>query len=116
MSAWPDEDGYEDGAKGWNRASIAFNSRKAYVPDISADDLRLPNEAGKLRTLAICSVCAFCMTILYVGFPMWGASLFVDLGAWFPGTLVVTMVSVTAVLFALSTHETRELRRLSKEL
>jgi hypothetical protein len=52
----PGDDGFDE-TRGWDRASIAHRSRKPYVPDVMAADLLLPNEAGRLRTLLICSGC-----------------------------------------------------------
>lgn len=72
---YPGSDGYDD-TRGWDRTSIGYRSRKPYVPDISQKDLLLPNEAGKLRTILICTACAICITLLYVGAPLYMVSLF----------------------------------------
>ena len=53
----PGEDGFDE-TRGWDRALIAFRSRKPYLPDIGREDLLLPNEATKLRALALCSSAA----------------------------------------------------------
>jgi hypothetical protein len=111
----PGGDGYGD-TKGWDRASIAFHSREPYHPKIGPKDLLLPKGAGRLRELWLCSVCAFCMTILYVWFPLLIVGLFVSLGIWYPGALVAAFVLLTGVLFVVSTNETRALRGLAKEL
>jgi hypothetical protein len=116
MGEMPGDDGTGD-TKGWDRASIAYRSRKPYFPDIGAKDLRLPNEAGKLRTLGMCAVCAVCMTLLYLAVPLYGVSLFFfDLGAWLPGGLLAAMPVLTVLLFVFSVYETSDLRRLAKEL
>ena len=82
----PGEDGFGD-TRGWDRASIAIRSRKPYVPDVSREDLLLPNEAGKLRTLGLCSICAFGLTILFVGVPLLALGIFAPLGLWYPALL-----------------------------
>jgi hypothetical protein len=110
----PGEDGFDD-TRGWDRASIAFRSRKPYVPDVSREDLLLPNEAGKLRTLALCSICAFGLTILFVGFPLLALGIFAPLGLWYPALLGGAFLGLAVMLFLVSTHETRQLRRLANE-
>lgn len=116
MGEMPGDDGTGDN-KGWDRASIAYGSRKAYFPDIGAKDLRLPNEAGKLRILAMCAVCAVGSTLLYLAVPLYGVTLFFyDLGAWFPGVLLTAIPVLTVLLFIVSVYETHHLRRLAREL
>jgi hypothetical protein len=110
----PGEDGFDD-TRGWDRASIAFRSRKPYVPDVSREDLLLPNEAGKLRTLALCSICALGLTILFVGFPLLALGIFAPLGLWYPASLTGAFLGLAVLLFLVSTHETRQLWRLANE-
>ena len=110
----PGDDGFDE-TRGWDRASIAHRSRKPYVPDVTAADLLLPNEAGRLRTLLICSGCAFCITILYLGIPLYVASLFVPVGAWGPGSLGVAFLLLAVLLTLYSTRETHQLRELAGE-
>jgi hypothetical protein len=110
----PGEDGFDE-TKGWDRASIAYRSRKPYVPAISRDDLLLPNETGRLRTLGLCSICAFGMTIL-LSFPLLALAIFVPLGRWFFVSLGGAFLGLTVLLFLVSTRETSQLRRLAKEL
>ena len=111
----PGEDGFDD-TRGWDRASIAFRSRKPYVSDISREDLLLPSEAGKLRTLWLCLICAFGLTILFVGFPLLAVGIFAPLGLWYPASLGGAFLGLVVLLFFVSTHETRQLRSLAKEL
>ena len=111
----PGDDGFDD-TKGWDRASIAFRSRKPYLPDISSEDLLLPNEAGKLRTLGLCLICAFGITILFLGFPLLAVAIFVPLGLWYLTALGGAFVGLTVLLLVVSTYETARLRRLAKEL
>ena len=110
----PGEDGYDD-TRGWDRASIALRSRKPYVPDVSREDLLLPNEAGGLRTFGLCLICAFGMTIL-LAFPLLAFAIFAPLGRWFLISLAGLFVGLTVLLFLVSTHETRQLRVLTKKL
>jgi hypothetical protein len=110
----PGEDGFDD-TRGWDRASIAFRSRKPYFPDISREDLLLPNEVGKLRTFLLCAVCAFGIAAL-LGFPLLAVAIFVPLGRWYAVSLGVAFVALTVLLFVYSTYETRRLRRLAKDL
>lgn len=110
----PGDDGVGE-TKTWDRASIAFRSRKPYVPEVSADDLLLPNEAGKFRTLGMCLVCAFGLTILYVAFPLFVVGIFVPLGPWYPASVGGTLVGLTILLLIVSSHETRQFRKLAKE-
>jgi hypothetical protein len=111
----PGDDGFGE-TRGWDRASIAFKSRGPYRPEINQEDLLLPNEAGALKTLGICLVSAFAMTILYVSIPLFMLGIFVPLGAWFGVVLLVSFPALTAILFVFSTYETRQLRRLAQQL
>jgi hypothetical protein len=110
----PGEDGFDD-TRGWDRASIAFRSRKPYFPDIGREDLLLPDETGKLRTLGLCSICAFGIAVL-LGFPLLAFAIFVPLGRWYAVCLGGAFVTLTVLLFVFSTYETQRLRRLAKEL
>ena len=111
----PWEDGHGD-TKGWDRASIANRSAKPYRPNISQADLTLPNEAGKLKTLLLCFACAAAMTVLYVYIPLLVLSVFVSHGDWVLLLLPAATVAITALLYIVSTRETRELRVLAREL
>ena len=75
----------------------------------------LPNEVGKLRALALCSICAFGLTILFVGFPLLAFGIFTPLGLWYPASLGGAFLGLAVLLFLVSTHETRQLRRLANE-
>jgi hypothetical protein len=103
-------------ARGWDRASIALGSKKPYRPDVGAEDLLLPNEAGRLGTLWRCAVSALRVTALYVFVPLLILNLFVPLGPWLGVALVVCLPVLTIVLYRFSSHETRRLRRLAREL
>jgi hypothetical protein len=78
--------------------------------------LLLPDEAGVLRTLGVCTFCAFAMTILYVSVPLFMLNIFVPLGRWFGVVVCGSFVSIMAALVFFSMHETRHLRRVKNEL
>jgi hypothetical protein len=111
----PGNDGFDE-RKTWDRASIAFRSRKPYVPNISRQDLLLPNGADKLRTLGLCVICAFAMSILYVAIPLLILGIFVSLGRWDAIVLGAVFPALTVIVFVAATHESRQLRQLAKEL
>ena len=111
----PWNDGHGD-TKGWDRASIANRSAKPYIPNISGKDLTLPNETGNKKALVLCFVCAVGMTFLYICIPLWLTGLFVGLGVWMAIVPLAALVVLTVLLFAISTHETKELRVLAREL
>ena len=73
------------------------------------------NEAGKLRALGLCSICAFGLTILFVGFPLLALGIFAPLGLWYPASLGGAFLGLAVLLFLVSTHETRQLRRFANE-
>ena len=115
MGWWDDGDSWGD-TKGWDRASIIYRSRQSYHPEISADDLRLPNEASKLRTIAICTFAAALLTVVFGSIPLFYVNIWVPLGAWY-GAIMLGMFIVLAVgLSFVSAFETRSLRKLAREL
>jgi len=111
----PWEDGQDD-RRGWDRASIANRSAKPYRPKISQQDLTLPNEASKLRALALCTACALAMTVLYVLIPLYIVAAFLDVRTWAPVVLLAAFVGLTAFLVYVSVREDRELRELARDL
>jgi hypothetical protein len=113
--SYPGSDDFGE-TKGWNRASIVANVRlEPYKPDVTREDLLLPNEAGRLRTILICTATAIGITLLYVGAPLYMVSLFVPMGAWFFGSLAAVCVFLAVSLSWFSFHETREFRELARE-
>jgi hypothetical protein len=56
------------------------------------------------------------MTALYVYIPLLVLSVFVSHGTWVLLVLPVAVVAFTAILYVVSTRETRELRVLAREL
>jgi len=111
----PGDDGHGEN-KAWDRASIAFRSKKPYRPDIGAADLLVPNEAGRFGTFWRCAVCAFCMTALYVFLPLLIINIFVGLGPWIGPALLVSFAVMTVALYLVSRHETGRLQRLARQL
>jgi hypothetical protein len=111
----PGNDGFGD-RKGWDRASIAFISRKPYVPNISRQDLLLPRGTDKLRTFGLCVICAFAMSILYVAIPILILGIFVSLGPWDAVILGTVFPALTLIVFVAATYESRQLRQLAREL
>ena len=111
----PGDDGFGD-TRGWDRASIASRSRAPYHPSVGQSDLLLPNEAGVLKTLALCVGTAICISILYLSIPLFLLNIFVPLGSWFGAIAVGSVPALTIILFVFSRHETRQLRRLAQEL
>jgi hypothetical protein len=63
----------------------------------------------------ICTACAFCITVLYVGFPLYMASLVVPMGAWAPMSLGAVFLGLAIGLTLFSLRETREFRELINE-
>jgi hypothetical protein len=111
----PWDEGHRD-TRGWDRASIANRSAKPYRPDVKAADLLLPNEAGHLRALALCFVCAFGATFLYVGIPLWIVEIFAHFGPWVLAIPIASLAGLTILFFVYSTYETRSFRTLAREL
>jgi hypothetical protein len=98
------------------RASVVYNVRTSpYTPDLTREDLILPNEAGKLRTVLICTVCAICISLLYVGAPLYMVSFFVPMGLWFVGSLAAVVIVVAVALTFYSLHEDKTFRELVRE-
>jgi hypothetical protein len=111
----PGSDGFGD-RKGWDRASIAYRSRKPYYPNVSQEDLTLPSGADRVRTFGLCAVIAFAMSILYVAIPLTILGIFVPLGAWDTVVLGVVFPMLTVIVFVAATHESRRLGQLAREL
>jgi hypothetical protein len=111
----PGNDGFDD-RKGWDRASIAYRSRKPYVPNVSRQDLLLPSGPRKMRVLGLCAVCAFAMTVLYVAIPLLILGVFVSLGSWDGIVLAGALLTLTVLLFFAASYEDRRLKHLAREL
>ena len=111
----PGDDGFDE-RKTWDRASIAFRSRKPYVPKISRQDLLLPIGVDRLRTLGLCLICALAMSILYVAIPLLILGIFVSLGPWDAIVLGTVFPALTVIVFVAATYESRHLRQLAREL
>ena len=110
---WPDDDGFGE-SRGWDRVSIALNTRHEYRPQIGQDDLLLP---GSGRTFLICWVTGVCMALLYVGLPLFVLSIFLPkLAGWFGIVFVAAFLGLPVALFAFSKYEDKGLRELAREL
>ena len=111
----PRNDRFED-RKGWDRASIAFRSRKPYVPNVSREDLLLPSGPRTIGTLGLCLICAIAMTVLYVAILLLILGVFVSLGSWDGIVLVGALLTLTALVFFAASYEDRRLRQFAREL
>jgi hypothetical protein len=110
---WPDDDGFGE-SRGWDRASIAMNTRHEYRPKVGQEDLLLP---GSGRTFLLCWVAGVCMTFLYVGIPLFILNIFLpSLAGWFGIAFGAAFLGLPLALFVLSKHEDKELRVLAREL
>ena len=115
MGWWDDGDSWGD-TKGWDRASITYRSRTSYHPEIAAEDLRLPNEASKLRSFAICTFAAAILTVTFGSIPLFYLNIWMPLGAWY-GAILLSVFVVLALAFSIiSAFETKSLRQLAREL
>jgi hypothetical protein len=110
---WPDDDGFGD-SRGWDRASIAFNTRHEYRPKIGQEDLLLP---GSGRTFLLCWITGVCLTLLWVGVPLFVLNIFLpSLAGWFGIVFAAAFFGFPVALFAVSKHEDKGLRKLAREL
>ena len=106
-----------DPAKGWNRASISYRSRKSYKPNVRAEDLVMPNGLGNLRMFGTSAAMALMMTALYVWVPLYLVHFFVPMtGPWYPGALAGAFVCLTAFLYFGGARETKRDRELAARL
>ena len=115
---WPGDADSTGDTKGWDRVSIAYNSRPRRVPNVSHTDLVVPTGPRSLRTLGICVACSVCITILYVWIPLIMVNVFAPLpsAAWYGGILAGAALALTVALFAFSTGEDRAHRELARNL
>jgi hypothetical protein len=111
----PWDDGRDD-RRGWDRASIANRSTKPYKPGVSQRDLLLPSAANRFRALALCAVCAFAMTVLYVLVPLYILGVFLEVRPFAAEVLLAAFAGLTALLYYVSVREDRELQALAREL
>ena len=107
----------ENPNKGWNRASIQYRSRRAYKPNVTLDDLMMPNGLGTLRMLRSCLLMAGMMTALYVWIPLWFLMTWVPISALtYTLTLSVAFVTILSLLYFGGSRETRRDRDLARRL
>jgi hypothetical protein len=112
---WPDDDGFGD-SRGWDRTSIAMNTRHEYRPDVGQRDLLMPKAVGSGHAFLLCCVAGLCLTFLCVALPLFLVNIFVPLGRWFGIVLAVSLVGLPLALFAFSKYEDKELRQLARDL
>jgi hypothetical protein len=107
----------ENPNKGWNRASIQYRSRRAYKPDVTLDDLMMPNGLGTLRMLRSCVLMAGIMTALYVWIPLWFLITWVPISnLTYALTLSLSYLAILSFLYFGGSRETRRERELARRL
>jgi hypothetical protein len=96
--------------KGWDRTSIAINTRPIHVErDIRRQDLLAPAHDGIALLLAACLGCGLMISLLYVFFPLLLITFAgVDLGAWLIGLVLASAVVSTIVLFVAEIRSRRD--------
>jgi len=104
--------------KGWDRLSIARNTRPIKVErDITRQDLLIPRSTSRLTLFGGCLACGAMISVLWGWFGLTFVTLFFGLGdgPWFWWAMLVIGVGSTAVLFAYasweSAHEAEWLER-----
>ena len=103
--------------KGWNRASLAFWSRKGYRPAVRAEDLIMPSGRGSLRMLMLCVPMALMMTFLYVWTLLMIVNFFVEVGSVvYCAVLGGGLVMILLLLYFGGARETRRDRQLASRL
>lgn len=103
--------------KGWNRASIQFKSRRAYKPNVTLEDLMMPNGLGTLRMLRSCVLMAGMMTALYVWIPLWFLITWVPISdLTYALTLGLAFLAILSFLYFAGSRETRRDRDLATRL
>jgi hypothetical protein len=106
-------------AKGWDRASLDFNTRPDKIlRDVSQHDLMVPTVVGegRLRLALLCSGCGIMLSLLWVWTAMMLLSL-VDLGPgrWFYPIVAAAAVVLSATLYVFSTWDFERQRRWGRE-
>jgi hypothetical protein len=97
--------------KGWDRASLAANTRPIRVErDIRREDLLAPAQEGIALLLAACLGCGVMISVLFVFFPLLLVTFAgVDLGAWLMGLVFVAALASSTVLFVWELRSRRDL-------
>jgi hypothetical protein len=107
----------EDPNYGWNRASVQYKSRREYKPNMTMQDLVMPNGLGTMRMLRSCVLMGGIMTLLYVWIPLWFLITFVPIsGLTYALVLGVAFVGITLLLYFAGGRETRRDRDLASRL
>jgi hypothetical protein len=112
-----DMTGGRDPRRGWNRAVIQYRSAKMRKPNVTLDDLLMPNGLGNLRMLWTCFLMGGILTLLYVWIPLIFLNVFVPLsGPVYAAVLGGALVLLTAFLYIAGTRESRRERELATRL
>jgi hypothetical protein len=103
-----DEAPNEHPTRGWNRASLAFWSRKPYRPRLTAEDREIPNGRGP-RMLALCAATGGLLSLSLLWFVFFLVSMYDPV----PGGLRLVVIAgvavvLTLVLYAVSARRGRE--------
>jgi hypothetical protein len=107
----------ENPNKGWNRASIQFKSRRPYKPNLTLDDLMMPNGLGTLRMLRTCVLMAGMMTVLYVWIPLWFLVTWVPISdLTYALTLSLAFIAISCILYLGGSRGTRRERELARRM
>jgi hypothetical protein len=86
----------EHPTKGWNRASIAFWSRKPYRPRLTAKDREVPKGSGP-GMLALCAATGGLLSLSLAWFLLFLVNLYDPI----PGELRLEIIAVSAVVLTL---------------
>lgn len=90
-----------------------MKTRHEYRPKVGQEDLLLP---GSGRTFLLCWITGVCMSLLYVGIPLFVLNIFLpSLAAWFGIVFAVAFFGLPVALFVYSKHEDEELRKFARE-
>ncbi|HKH29408.1 MAG TPA: hypothetical protein VKA45_00010 [Gaiellaceae bacterium] len=94
----------------WERASFQMNTRPINVQrDIRRPDLLAPSHSHPLVLAAICLLCGFMLSVLYVYFPLLLITFAgFDLGGWLIGCFVVGAIVSAVALYAWERRDERD--------
>ncbi len=96
--------------KTWRRASLEMKTHPLHpFPKIKQADLLLPAAADKLALLGACLICGVCISVLWVYFPVFFASVLLDrsLGGWLWGSMAVVALVTGLLLFRIALQRER---------
>jgi len=103
--------------RGWNRASVQYRSAKPYKPNVTVEDLVMPNGLGTLRMLRDCVLMGGMMTLLYVWIPLIFLNVFVPIGGLtYALAMGIALLTITSCLYFGGARETKRDRDLAARL